>query len=132
MMYDITSNYLLYAIIFLFSVVQSVFGVGLLLFGTPTLIFLGYSYVETLWIVLPSSIAISTFQIISDYRLIYSKKPVYFFTLPAIIIGLVIVIVNENSIDISKVIGSGLLFVALIRISVNLREYLHRIIKKKY
>jgi len=129
-MYDITSNYLLYTIIFLFSVVQSIFGVGVLLFGTPTLIFLGYSYIETLWIVLPSSIVISTFQIIYDYRLICLKKPVFFFTLPAIIIGLVVVIVYEDSIDLSKIIGGGLLFVALIRISGNLREYLLRIIKK--
>ena len=41
---------ILYFVIFLFSGVQSIFGVGLLLFGTPTLLLLGYPYADTLWI----------------------------------------------------------------------------------
>ena len=48
-------------IISLFSLIQSVFGVGLLLFGTVYV--LGYSYSETLWIVLPASLSISLAQI---------------------------------------------------------------------
>ena len=44
--------------------VQSIFGIGLLLFGTPTFILLGYSYAETLSILLPNSILISLMQTI--------------------------------------------------------------------
>ena len=42
-MAEVTDIYILYLVIFIFSVVQSIFGVGVLLFGTPTLVIMGYS-----------------------------------------------------------------------------------------
>jgi uncharacterized membrane protein YfcA len=42
------------------SVIQSVFGVGVLLFGTPLLLLLGYEFVDALGVLLPVSIAISS------------------------------------------------------------------------
>ena len=47
-----------------FSIFQSIFGVGILLFGTPTFLLLGYNYFETLNIILPWSLIISLLQII--------------------------------------------------------------------
>ena len=38
---------------------QSIFGVGLLLFGTPTFLLIGYDFVTTLAYILPLSITIS-------------------------------------------------------------------------
>ena len=35
---------IIYIIILILSVIQSVFGVGILLFGTPTFIYLGYDF----------------------------------------------------------------------------------------
>ena len=59
-------------IVLIFSIVQSIFGVGLLLFGTPTLLLLGVGYEQVLWILLPSSITISLYQVfenkIQNYR----------------------------------------------------------------
>ena len=49
-------------IIFALIVVQSIFGVGLLLFGTPTLLLLGYDFANTLNILMPVSITISAVQ----------------------------------------------------------------------
>ena len=49
-------------IIFALIVVQSIFGVGLLLFGTPTLLLLGYDFANTLNILIPVSITISAVQ----------------------------------------------------------------------
>ena len=69
-----TEIYYLVTIIAIFSVVQSIFGVGLLLFGTPTLLLLGYSYSETLWLLLPCSVTISLIQVVNDYKLIEAKK----------------------------------------------------------
>jgi uncharacterized membrane protein YfcA len=51
------------ATILVFAVLQSIFGIGILFFGTPTLIILGYPFVETLSIVLPASIAVSALQV---------------------------------------------------------------------
>ena len=69
-----TEIYYLVIIIAVFSVVQSIFGVGLLLFGTPTLLLLEYSYSETLWLLLPCSVTISLIQVVNDYKLIEAKK----------------------------------------------------------
>ena len=49
-------------IIFALIAVQSIFGVGLLLFGTPSLLLLGYDFANTLNILIPVSITISALQ----------------------------------------------------------------------
>src|SRR5689334_5010852 len=49
------------------SVVQSLFGIGLLVFGTPSLLLLGYSFADTLAILLPASITISVLQVLSSH-----------------------------------------------------------------
>jgi len=46
------------------SVVQSIFGVGVLLFGTPILMLHGYEFSDILTTLLPISIAISFSQIL--------------------------------------------------------------------
>ena len=48
---------------------QSLFGVGLLLFGTPIFLLLGYSFESTLALILPVSIIISLLQIIYHRKL---------------------------------------------------------------
>jgi len=45
------------------AVVQSLFGIGLLVFGTPTLLLLGHSFADTLAILLPASLTISLLQV---------------------------------------------------------------------
>jgi hypothetical protein len=45
------------------AVVQSTLGVGLLVFGTPTLLIAGYTYPQALAILLPASLAISLLQV---------------------------------------------------------------------
>lgn len=47
-----------------FAALQSVFGIGILFLGTPTLIILGYTFADTLSIVLPASIAVSLLQVL--------------------------------------------------------------------
>ena len=49
-------------IIFSLIAVQSIFGVGLLLFGTPSFLLLGYDFANTLNILIPVSITISAVQ----------------------------------------------------------------------
>ena len=49
-------------IILTLIVIQSVFGVGLLLFGTPSFLVLGYDFANTINILMPVSISISALQ----------------------------------------------------------------------
>ena len=57
---------LFFEISILFSLVifQSLFGVGLLLFGTPIFLLLGYNFESTLILILPVSITISLLQLL--------------------------------------------------------------------
>lgn len=53
-----------FATIFFFAILQSIFGIGILFFGTPTLLLLGFPFAETLSVLLPASLAVSVFQVI--------------------------------------------------------------------
>ena len=62
------------------SLVQSIFGTGVLLFGTPILLILGYNFQYTLIILLPISISINLFQIKDSFRKInveFYKKLIF-------------------------------------------------------
>ena len=73
------------------SFIQSIFGVGVLLLGTPLLILLGYNFFQALVVLLPISLLINLFQIIKYYSVIdlefYKKTLIY--TVPFIIIFLI-------------------------------------------
>ena len=95
------------------SFIQSLFGVGVLLFGTPLLLLLGYGFIEAVVILLPISVSINLIQIAKDYQKVdlefYKKILVY--TIPFVIIFLFIV--TKVQISIGLVIGLFLLFVAI-------------------
>jgi len=118
-------------IISIFSTIQSLFGVGLLLFGTPTLLLMGYSYSETLWILLPCSITISLIQTISNYDLVREKKKVSFLIIPPMMLSLIFIVTYDYVININKVVGFFLLLIGLINFFPNFQLYLQVIIKKQ-
>ena len=95
------------------SVVQSVFGVGTLLFGTPILLLLGYDFVNALGVLLPVSIAISTLQLIKHHeeidRVLYKNLLIY--SLPLVVVFLALITMVKISIGMA--IGLLLVFVAL-------------------
>lgn len=107
------------------SVIQSVFGVGVLLFGTPILLLLGYSFQEALVVLLPVSLTINIFQVIQGRMNIDLKfyKNILIFTIPPIILFLFIV--TQKSIDINIIIGIFLLLVA----AKSLSHYCDKIIR---
>lgn len=95
------------------SAIQSIFGVGVLLFGTPLLLLLGYDFTNALGVLLPISIAINCLQVIKHYQHIdldfYKKVLIY--TIPLVILFLIIGV--SNKINIGLLVGAFLVFVAL-------------------
>ena len=108
--------------------VQSIFGVGLLLFGTPTLLMMGGGYEQVLWLLLPSSVFISLYQVVGNYKLVSKTKGLYVYTLGSVFIGLMIVIINIELIDIKKIVGALLLFISLIRFSKTVHRGIDKLI----
>ena len=117
-------------VILVFSIVQSIFGVGLLLFGTPTFLLLGYSYSETLWLLLPCSVTISLIQVISEYNLIKAKKRVFYLVIPTLVLGLAFVIIYANNINITRIVGVLLLLIGVVRFSSKLQALLSLMVEK--
>jgi len=95
------------SIIFLLIFVQSYFGVGLLVFGTPTFLILDYSFSQTLSILLPISCFISFLQVISSQK--ESDKKFFFnftkFSIPGVLIFLPISVFYYEQIKIEFLIG---------------------------
>ncbi|MDO9047862.1 MAG: hypothetical protein Q7U66_09015 [Methylobacter sp.] len=111
------------------SVVQSIFGVGVLLFGTPLLLLLGYGFVDALGVLLPVSIAISALQFLRHYEDVDAKfyKNVLVYSIPLVVLFLVVV--TTVKINISLVIGPLLIFVALKNFSTVIERTLLSVVK---
>ena len=94
------------------SFIQSIFGVGVLLLGTPLLMLQGYNFIQSVIVLLPISLLINLFQIFKDHSTIdldfYKKILVY--TTPFILIFLIFI--NKAKINIGILIGVILLLVA--------------------
>ena len=106
-------DYLVIVTIIITASIQSFFGVGVLLFGTPLLTLLNYSFLDCLLILLPISAIINFLQIIIDYKKIHFAiyKYVLFFTVPFVVIFLFLV--SINTVDITIAMGIFLIFIAI-------------------
>ncbi len=111
------------------SVIQSIFGVGVLLFGTPVLLLLGYGFVDALGVLLPVSMAISTLQVLRHHRAldVAFYKNVLLYSVPLVIIFLALV--TTVKINVTPVIGILLIFVALKSISPFIEGKVQSIVK---
>ena len=120
---------ILITVIFILSIIQSLFGVGLLVFGTPMLLIMGYSFDEALSFLLPSSIIISCAQLFNQkVKSVYFRNKIFFFSAPGIIIGLLIVLSNIISINTGFLVGLMLLITVLIRSIPYLFGFLKKIL----
>lgn len=111
------------------TIIQSIFGVGVLLFGTPLLLLLGYNFINALVILLPISIAINSLQILKHYQHIdwvfYQKILLY--TVPFIMFFLFIA--TTAKININFIVGIFLVFVALRSYATKINQMLKMMLK---
>src|SRR4029077_18049110 len=95
----------------------SVFGVGLLVFGTPTLLLLGFSFAEVLAYLLPCSIVISALQVADGgLKLEHIRRKLLAFTAPSLLLGtFLILVVLKRNIDMRQIVGAMLVVTAALR-----------------
>ena len=115
-----------------FAVVQSIFGVGVLVFGTPTLLVLGYSFGETLAYLLPASIAISVLQVAGSggFGLDPFRKKFLIYTAPLVLVSVALILTVGSGIDIRLLVGVMLLVSGAIRLFARLREAGEQLIRQ--
>mgnify|MGYP001158224485 FL=1 len=87
-------------LIFILSIFQSIFGVGLLVFGTPAFLLIGYSFFDIINILLPFSITISLLQIIfsKEHNRDFQTKLIIY-CMPSLILSLIFLINYQNKIN---------------------------------
>ncbi len=105
------------ALVFALAVVQSLFGVGLLVFGTPCLLLAGMPFVDALYWLLPASFAISVVQIRHGRGELDSfKNEFIWFALPPAALALGGVLWLGADYDVRIPIGALLLLTAAVRV----------------
>jgi uncharacterized protein len=119
-------------IVVVLAAVQSVFGVGLLVFGTPTLLVLGYPFEQILAILLPCSIVISLLQVITGggFTLEPIRRRMLIFTAPTVLLGTMIVLSAGGSLDIKAIVGVMLIVTALLRISLPVQRRMEGLVRR--
>ena len=95
------------------SFVQSLFGVGVLLFGTPLLLLQGYDFHHAIYVLLPVSLSINAIQIVKDRRGVDWDfcRNIIGYAIPFLVICLLIV--RYISVDLGLIVGLFLLLVAI-------------------
>lgn len=126
----------IYLLILVLAVVQSLFGVGILLFGTPILLILGYEYQEALMYLLPASAAISWSQVwdFRQYKLDGNYRKLFLsICIPLLIVGMILTQYFDMKFEI-KVFVTIMLFVAFIlrsssRLLVKMQNFMRKHLK---
>ncbi len=106
-----------FVVLSFFALVQSVYGVGLLIFGTPFLLLSNTSFDQTLGILLPSSFFISLHQVFLHRKFELHEAQSIFPVFFGLTIGLVLVLKFEHNFKIMLVIGLMMLIAAFVRAS---------------
>ena len=103
------------SIITFLIIIQSIFGVGLLLFGTPSFLLLGYDFANTINILMPISILVSFLQFsrsnIKDKKFIREYN---FYCLPVLVIFLFLALKFRSLIDFKFFVALLLIFSSII------------------
>ena len=112
-------------------IIQSIFGIGLLLFGTPTFLLLGYDFLNTLNFLLPISIIISFLQFISLKT--NFKKTIFdynFYCLPFLILFLIIALNFKEVLNFKFYVSVILIISSILSLKKNTFFPLKKIILK--
>jgi len=107
-------------ILLVLIIIQSIFGIGLLLLGTPTFLLLGYDFSTTLNFLLPSSIVISYLQFTS--LKIPSKKIIFeynIFCLPFLVLFLLLALSFKEILNFKFYVAIILIISSLLVLNKN-------------
>ena len=111
------------------ATIQSLFGVGVLLFGTPILLILGYPFTTILAVLLPVSLSVNLLQVSKHYACIDRQfyKKILLLAVPCIVLFLFLV--TQTAINIGVIVGLFLILVALEGLSARVNRFIQSMIR---
>ena len=117
MLLDISFNHIVAIIILASLLTQILFGVGVLLWGTPSLLLLGYEFSTALSLLLPISMVISGLQVVTNSQHVNRRGICNFikFSLPFAVLGLLTVM--AFGINIEWFVFGALVFGGILRLN---------------
>jgi hypothetical protein len=127
----IPDNLFIFALVVALAIVQSIFGMGILVIGTPTLLLLGYDFLTSLCYLLPASFVISLIQVATAGKNRVSiPSYLYLYCLPGIGVGLYITKSEWIDMRLNILIGVMLIISALVRLKPPSQKLLRNTLKK--
>lgn len=129
---------ILYIIIFLLSLTQSIAGVGVLVLGTPILLIYNFAMLDIMFFLLPISVITSLFNIILlRYFYNYIEKAnlalikyFFIFCIPSILIGIFILKKFSNEINFNILVSLIIFISIFLKIKINNNNSLTKKSKK--
>ena len=114
------------------SISQALFGMGLLVFGTPALILIGYSFEEALLILVPASFTVSSLQLLEKNKVpVEFKRAFLIYSLPVTFLVLVAYLKITAPINMSVIIGTFMLIFSFIRVlPKKSEEFISKIVRR--
>ena len=103
-------------IIISLSIIQSIFGIGLLAIGTPLLLILNYDFLIILKILLPCSILVSVFQIIKTKSILDKDKKLIYRSMPYVFLGAFVIYSISSKINFKLLIGFSILIILFFKL----------------
>jgi len=125
-------QYLYFLIVAIFAIIQSIFGMGILVFGTPTLLLLGFEFSTVLALLLPSSVLISLTQVVTSGSIALQRREKQNIVICTLfVLGFLALILKlQLKINIDILVGGVLLFSALVRLSPAFRATVKKLLSK--
>jgi hypothetical protein len=121
---------LLTTVVLVCSLIHSLLGMGLLLFGTPTLLLMGYTFSQTLAYLLFPSVTISLLQLLNNHK-IEQKFVVQFisYCLPTVCLCLIVFMYTNVDLNLELAIAFLLLISVLLRCLPILEKKMQKIVR---
>ena len=104
------------------TVIQNIFGVGILVFGTPILLSLDYSLMTTLGILLPSSLLVSLIQILTIKDACLPSKNSLIQSVFGVALGALLLLYFSVPLSVYVVTAVAMLLAGGLRLNLKLRN----------
>ncbi len=119
-------------IVAILAVVQALFGMGILVFGTPTLLLLGFEFTTVLGLLLPASMSISTIQVLTTRQIALPVPERRTMLICAIAIGASLVFLMQVHVEVraNLLIGFAMVCAALARYSSSLQDRIRLFVQR--
>ena len=110
------------------TVIQNIFGVGILVFGTPLLLSLDHDLMTSLGILLPSSLLVSLMQMLTIKHAVFPSKNSLIQSVCGVVLGALLLLYFSVPLSVYVVTAVAMLLAGGLRLNLELRNRMYRLL----